>query len=84
MSKEEKDFTAAPTLSSGVPDPEAPAVQEEKKQEIMDESVLSQEERSIVDSFVSQIDLNNTTASFSMVPAPRKRRRIFPKKHWKM
>ena len=34
MSEEVRDFTAAPTLSFGAPEPEAPAVQEEKKQEI--------------------------------------------------
>lgn len=60
MNEDVMNFTAAPTLSFGAPEPEPPALKEEKKDDIMDDSVLSAEERSIVDSFVSQIDLNNT------------------------
>ena len=80
MSEEVKDFTAAPTLSFGAPEPEAPAVQEEKKQEIMDESVLSQEERSIVDSFVSQIDLNNTNGILQYGAGAQKKMADFSEK----
>lgn len=61
MSEEVKDFTAAPTLSFGAPEPEPPAPAEEKKEDaVLDDSVLTAEERGIVDGFVSQIDLNNT------------------------
>lgn len=60
MNEDVMNFTAAPTLSFGAPEPEPPALKEEKKEDIMDDSVLSAEERSIVDGFVSQIDLNNT------------------------
>lgn len=80
MSEEVKDFTAAPTLSFGAPEPEAPAVQEEKKQEIMDESVLSQEERSIVDNFVSQIDLNNTNGILQYGAGAQKKMADFSEK----
>lgn len=60
MSAEWKDTTAAPTLTFGtVPEEKQdPApVQEEKK---LDDSILTEEERRMVDEFSRQIDLHNT------------------------
>ena len=61
MSTDLKDFTDTPTLTFGAaPQPkQAPApVQEEPK---LDDSILSEEERRMVDEFSRQIDLHNTT-----------------------
>ena len=61
MSEELKEFQTTPTLTLN------PFVEEEKvqpvvKQEepLMDESVLSEEERKMADQFASQIDLTNS------------------------
>ena len=81
MSEEVKDFTAAPTLSFGAPEPEAPAVREEEKTaEVMDETVLSAEERNIVDNFVSQIDLNNTNGILQYGAGAQKKMADFSEK----
>ena len=66
MSEAFKDFQTAPTLVFD----EAPEMKEKaelagttaKEVEPMDDSVLSDEERAMVDSFSQQIDLNNTNA----------------------
>ena len=66
MSEAFKDFQTAPTLVFD----EAPEMKEiaelagttAKEVEPMDDSVLSDEERAMVDSFSQQIDLNNTNA----------------------
>lgn len=60
MSAEWKDTTAAPTLTFGtVPEEkqEPAPVQEEQK---LDDSILTEEERRMVDEFSRQIDLHNT------------------------
>lgn len=63
MSAEWKDITTAPTLTFGAAQEEkqepAPVpVQEEQK---LDDSILSEEERRMVDEFSRQIDLHNTS-----------------------
>lgn len=66
MSDQFKDFADAPTpvLTFGTPEPqekEMPAVQEEKKAEPqLDDSILSEEERKMVDDFSSQINLHDS------------------------
>lgn len=81
MSDEVKDYTAAPTLSFGAPEPEPPAVQEEeKKTEVMDETVLTAEERNIVDNFVTQIDLNNTNGILQYGAGAQKKMADFSEK----
>ena len=57
-----KDTTEIPSLSFGTPEPEPelPVQQPEEKKEVMDDSVLSDEQKAMVDAFVSQIDLANT------------------------
>ena len=57
-----KDTTEIPSLSFGAPEPEPelPVQQPEEKKEVMDDSVLSDEQKAMVDAFVSQIDLANT------------------------
>ena len=57
-----KDTTEIPSLSFGAPEPEPelPVQQPEEKKEVMDDSVLSDEQKAMVNAFVSQIDLANT------------------------
>ena len=65
MSEEFKEFTSAPTLSFGepltaAPKPEMPTVTAESKPApSMDDSMLSPEEKQVVESFVDKIDLHN-------------------------
>ncbi|HIU76456.1 MAG TPA: toxic anion resistance protein [Candidatus Pelethocola excrementipullorum] len=65
MSEEFKDFTAAPTLSFGEPltpspSPEVPAVSNDLQTgSAMDDSMLSSEEKQLVDQFVEKIDIHN-------------------------
>lgn len=65
MSEEFKEFTSAPTLSFGEPltadpKPEMPTVTAESKPApSMDDSMLSPEEKQVVESFVDKIDLHN-------------------------
>lgn len=65
MNDELKDFTVTPTLTFEPLQEQAP-VAEVKKEEpakpVMDDSVLSEEERKIVDDFASQIDIRNSAA----------------------
>ena len=64
MSEEFKEFTSAPTLSFGEPltadpKPEMPTVTAESKPApSMDDSMLSPEEKQVVESFVDKIDLH--------------------------
>lgn len=63
MSAEWKDITTAPTLTFGAApeekqEPAPVPVQEEQK---LDDSILSEEERRMVDEFSRQIDLHNTS-----------------------
>lgn len=65
MSEELKDFTVTPTLTFE-PLKEEASVAEVKKEEPtepkMDDSILSPEERKMVDDFAKQIDIRNSTA----------------------
>ena len=65
MEEQFKEFTdvPTPTLSFGAPveeKPEPVAVKEEPAQPQLDESMLSDEERRMVDEFSKQIDIHNT------------------------
>lgn len=65
MSEEFKDFTVTPTLTFEPLKEEAPAAQVEKEEPAkpqMDDSILSPEERKMVDDFSKQIDIRNSTA----------------------
>ena len=61
MSEELKDFQTAPTLTLN-PFAEEEKAQPEvkKKKPLMDENVLSEEERKMADQFANQIDLTNS------------------------
>lgn len=65
MSEEFKEFASAPTLSFGEPLTAAPkpemqaAAEESKPAPSMDDSMLSAEEKQVVESFVDKIDLHN-------------------------
>lgn len=57
--------TAAPTLTFDIPEekePPAPAKQEPQAVEPMDDSMLSDEEKQMVDQFAQKIDIRNTAA----------------------
>lgn len=79
-----KDTTEIPSLSFGAPEPEPelPVQQPEEKKEVMDDSVLSDEQKAMVDAFVSQIDLANTNGC-STVPVHRRKWQTFPRKRWR-
>lgn len=61
MSDQLKDFTSSPTLVfDPAPQPKNPPVEEVKEVPAMDDSILTEEEKKMVDDFSSQIDLHNT------------------------
>lgn len=65
MSDELKDFTVTPTLTFEPLQEQAPVAEVKKEEPAkpeMDDSVLSEEERKIVDDFASQIDIRNSAA----------------------
>lgn len=65
MSDELKDFTVTPTLTFEPLQEQAPVAQVKKEEPAkpeMDDSILSEEERKIVDDFARQIDIRNSTA----------------------
>ncbi len=65
MSDELKDFTVTPTLTFEPSQEQAPVAEVKKEEPAkpeMDDSILSEEERKIVDDFARQIDIRNSTA----------------------
>ena len=65
MSDELKDFTVTPTLTFEPLQEQAPVAEVKKEEPAkpeMDESILSVEERKIVDDFARQIDIRNSAA----------------------
>ena len=65
MSDEFKDFTVTPTLTFDAPQEAAPVVEIKKEEPVepqLDESVLSDAERKMVDDFSKQIDIRNSAA----------------------
>ena len=63
----------APQMQTAQPEP--PMAQEQPKP-AFDESMLTEQERQMVNNFAAQIDLSNSSV--------RRRWRTFPKAHWKM
>ena len=64
MNNEFEGFSAVPelTLEPFKEDAQKPLQTEEKKEPVLDESILSEEERQAVDAFAAQIDLMNSNA----------------------
>lgn len=65
MSDEFKDFTVTPTLTFEPLQEEAPVAEVKKEEPVkpeMDDSILSPEERKMVDDFAKQIDIRNSAA----------------------
>lgn len=65
MSDELKDFTVTPTLTFEPLQEQAPVAEVKKEEPAkpeMDDSILSEEERKIVDGFARQIDIRNSAA----------------------
>lgn len=61
MSDQLKDFTSSPTLVfDPAPQQKNPPAEEVKEAPAMDDSILTEEEKKMVDDFSSQIDLHNT------------------------
>ena len=77
-----KDTTEIPSLSFGAPEPEPelPVQQPEEKKEVMDDSVLSDEQKAMVDAFVSQIDLTNTNGILQYGAGTQKKMADFSEK----
>ena len=77
-----KDTTEIPSLSFGTPEPEPelPVQQPEEKKEVMDDSVLSDEQKAMVDAFVSQIDLANTNGILQYGAGSQKKMADFSEK----
>ena len=72
-----KDTTEIPSLSFGAPEPEPelPVQQPEEKKEVMDDSVLSDEQKAMI--------LPIQTAFCSTVPVHRRKWQTFPRKRWR-
>ena len=63
MNNDFQDVSTAPTLTLdpfGAPEEKQPPVEAEKKESALDESILTDEERKMVDAFAQQIDLTNS------------------------
>ena len=77
-----KDTTEIPSLSFGTPEPEPelPVQQPEEKKEVMDDSVLSDEQKAMGDAFVSQIDLANTNGILQYGAGAQKKMADFSEK----
>lgn len=77
-----KDTTEIPSLSFSAPEPEPelPVQQPEEKKEVMDDSVLSDEQKAMVDAFVSQIDLANTNGILQYGAGAQKKMADFSEK----
>ena len=77
-----KDTTEIPSLSFGTPEPEPelPVQQPEEKKEVMDDSVLSDEQKAMVDAFLSQIDLANTNGILQYGAGTQKKMADFSEK----
>src|SRR5699024_1460857 len=63
MSNDFQDVSTAPTLTLdpfGTPEKKQPPVEEGKNEPALDESILTDEERKMVDAFAQQIDLTNS------------------------
>ena len=80
-----KDTTEIPSLSFGTPEPEPelPVQQPEEKKEVMDDSVLSDEQKAMGDAFVSQIDLANTNGILQYGAGAQKKMADFSEKRWR-
>lgn len=69
MSDEFKDFTVTPTLTFEPLQEEAPVAEVKKEEPAkpeMDDSILSPQERKMVDDFAKQIDIRNSAAHSSV------------------
>ena len=82
MEEQLKEFTdvPTPTLSFGAPveeKPEPVAVKEEPAQTQLDESMLSEDERRMVDEFSKQIDIHNTNGILQYGVGTQKKRADF-------
>ena len=77
-----KDTTEIPSLSFGAPEPEPelPVQQPEEMKEVMDDSVLSDEQKAMVNAFVSQIDLANTNGILQYGAGAQKKMADFSEK----
>ena len=80
-----KDTTEIPSLSFGTPEPEPelPVQQPEEKKEVMDDSVLSDEQKAMVMPLFPRLILPIQTAFCSTVPVHRRKWQTFPRKRWK-
>ncbi len=82
MSEEFKEFTETPTLTLEPFHDEAPAAEVKVQQDMstMEEPVLTEEERRMVEQFTSQIDLNNTNVILQYGAGTQKKMADFSEK----
>lgn len=82
MSEEFKEFTETPTLTLEPFQDEAPVAEVKVQQDIpaMEEPVLTEEERRMVEQFTSQIDLNNTNVILQYGAGTQKKMADFSEK----
>ena len=84
MSTELKDMVGAPTL---VFDP-MPQTKEEvvpvKEEPKLDDNILTEEEKKMVEAFSQQIDIHNTNGILQYGAGTQKKWLIFPRLHWKI
>ena len=82
MSDELKDFTVTPTLTFEPLQEQAPVAEVKKEEPAkpeMDDSILSEEERKIVDGFARQIDIRNSAAILQYGASPVHRKAFLRK-----
>lgn len=80
MSEDLKVLNETPTLSFGIPEPEPARPVAQPKAEVLDDSVLSAEQKQMVDNFVSQIDLTNTNGILQYGSGSQKKMADFSEK----
>ena len=87
MSNDFQDVSTAPTLTLepfGTPEKKQPPVEEGKNEPALDEGILTDEERKMVDAFAQQIDLTDSAMVLQYGGGPRKRWRTSQRMRWTM
>ena len=79
------DEMEMPTLTfDPAPEEKAPVVPVQEEKAKLDDSMLNDKERQMVESFAKQIDLHNTNGILQYGAGTQKKMADFLRKHWKM
>lgn len=84
MSEEFKEFTETPTLTLEPFKEKSPVSETKETDPVWDDTILSEEERRMVDQFTSQIDLHNSNIVLQYGAGTQKKWQIFRRRHWLM